>query len=171
MFVFLVCFGLFCVCVVRARHMRATLVTDAGVCNATLLTTGAAQQISRIDSKGVSEPHTRPTLWRCRHRGRRREGGRGEGSKTRLRSRPPLNRSGMRHFYLQPLKQRELCPFLCGKGLACLPVSPGEDCPCHTMKWQLLEAASAGNALNRFQNPDPSRRCRECWSSPCLVPG
>lgn len=40
---FMVCFGLFCVCVVRAHHMRATLVTNAGVCNATLLTTGAAQ--------------------------------------------------------------------------------------------------------------------------------
>lgn len=84
------------------------------------------------------------------------EDGRGGGPTDRLRSRLPLGISGLRRFHAQPLNRRELWPSLCGEGPARLPASPGGGgCPCHTMQRQLIEAASAGSALSRFQNPDP----------------
>lgn len=158
----LVRFGLFRVCVVRARHRRPTLLTRVGAHSAALMALGAARQISRTYStasgsrtltqrSGAVATSTGGAALPAAERGR--EGG---GPTDRLRSRLPLGISGLRRFHAQPLNRRELWPSLCGEGPARLPASPGGGgCPCHTMQRQLIEAASAGSALSRFQNPDP----------------
>lgn len=158
----LVRFGLFRVCVVRARHRRPTLLTHVGAHSAALMALGAARQISRTYStasgsrtltqrSGAVATSTGGAALPAAERGREGQG------PNRSPSLPPASR----HKWLTSLSRAAFEPagavaLPVWRGAARLPASPGGGgCPCHTMQRQLIEAASAGSALSRFQNPDP----------------